>query len=280
MTGPRRSEPGYDYVLQGLAGWMDLTGEPDGPPTKSGLSMVDYSGGFVAAISLLAGIHAARRDGVGMDCDVSLYDTAIGAAHLPGRPGTSTRGFTPVRTRHSAHPSLVPFQAFEAKDGWLVVGCAKEKFWQRLARRHRAPGVGARPALRDLRRPATATADVLLPLLEELFAAAHRGRVAASRCSAAAIPCGADQRRRRGADRAAHRSPATCRRDRAPALRHGPPGRLAGAGRRADAADVPPRAAAQRGRRPRARATCSATTPTRIADARRRAGPSAIGDAP
>jgi crotonobetainyl-CoA:carnitine CoA-transferase CaiB-like acyl-CoA transferase len=132
MTGPRRKEPGYDYVLQGLAGWMDLTGEPDGPPTKSGLSLVDYSGGFVAAISLLAGLHAARRDGVGMDCDVSLYDTAVTMLTYPATWHLNA-GFTPVRTRHSAHPSLVPFQAFQAKDGWLVVGCAKEKFWARLA---------------------------------------------------------------------------------------------------------------------------------------------------
>jgi len=132
MTGPRRAQPGYDYVLQGLGGWMDLTGEPDGPPTKSGLSLVDYSGGFVAAISLLAGLHAARRDGVGMDCDVSLYDTAIGMLTYPAVWHLNA-GFDPGRTRHSAHPSLVPFQAFEAKDGWLVVGCAKEKFWVRLA---------------------------------------------------------------------------------------------------------------------------------------------------
>ncbi|MEU0482108.1 CoA transferase [Streptosporangium sp. NPDC006013] len=132
MTGPRRKEPGYDYVLQGLAGWMDLTGEPDGPPTKSGLSLVDYSGGLVAALSLLAGVHAARRDGTGMDCDVSLYDTAIGMLTYPAAWHLNA-GFTPVRTRHSAHPSLVPFQAFEAGDGWLVVGCAKEKFWARLA---------------------------------------------------------------------------------------------------------------------------------------------------
>ena len=59
MTGPRRADPGYDYVLQGLTGWMDLTGEPDGPPTKSGLSLVDYSGGLIATISLLAALHAA-----------------------------------------------------------------------------------------------------------------------------------------------------------------------------------------------------------------------------
>lgn len=132
MTGPRSKEPGYDYILQGLAGWMELTGEPDGPPTKSGLSMVDYSGGFVAAIALLSGLHAARRDGVGMDCDVSLYDTAISMLTYPAVWHLNA-GFTPQRTRHSAHPSLVPFQAFEAKDGWLVVGCAKEKFWERLA---------------------------------------------------------------------------------------------------------------------------------------------------
>lgn len=131
MTGPRSTEPGYDYVLQALAGWMDLTGEPGGPPTKSGLSLVDYSGGFVAALSLLAGVHAARRDGVGMDCDVSLYDTAIGLLTYVATWRLSA-GFVPARTRHSAHPSLVPFQAFEAADGWLVVGCAKEKFWRRL----------------------------------------------------------------------------------------------------------------------------------------------------
>jgi crotonobetainyl-CoA:carnitine CoA-transferase CaiB-like acyl-CoA transferase len=131
MTGPRSAQPGYDYMLQGLCGWMSVTGEPDGPPTKSGLSMVDYSGGLVAGMSLLAGVHAARRDGAGMDCDVSLYDTALGMLtylatwHLNG-------GFEPSRTHHSAHPSLVPFQNFPTADSWIVVACAKQKFWERL----------------------------------------------------------------------------------------------------------------------------------------------------
>ncbi|MGW0808681.1 CaiB/BaiF CoA transferase family protein [Nonomuraea sp. NPDC002799] len=132
MTGPRAAEPGYDYILQGLAGWMDLTGEPSGPPAKSGLSLVDYSGGLVAAIALLAGVHAARRDGTGMDCDLSLYDTAIGMLTYVGTWALNT-SFVPARTANSAHPSLVPFQNVEAADGWLVVGCAKEKFWRRLA---------------------------------------------------------------------------------------------------------------------------------------------------
>ena len=131
MTGPRANDPGYDYILQGLAGWMSVTGEPNGPPAKSGLSLVDFSGGYVAAIALLAGIHTARRDGRGMDCDLSLYDTAV---TLLGYVGTwhLTGGYEPERVASSGHPSLVPFQVFESMDGWIVIGCAKEKFWRRL----------------------------------------------------------------------------------------------------------------------------------------------------
>ena len=187
MTGPRSSEPGYDYILQGLAGWMDLTGEPDGPPTKSGLSMVDYSGGFVAAISLLAGVHAARRDGVGMDCDLSLYDAAIGMLTYPG-VWHMNAGFTPVRTHHSAHPSLVPFQAFEASDGWIIIGCAKEKFWQRLTEVIGKPEWATDPrfiTFADRQKNATA----LLPMLEEII----RHRTVDQWLSVlypASIPCG------------------------------------------------------------------------------------------
>jgi crotonobetainyl-CoA:carnitine CoA-transferase CaiB-like acyl-CoA transferase len=168
MTGPRAAEPGYDYLLQGIAGWMDLTGEPSGPPTKSGLSLVDYSAGLVAAIAMLTGVHAARRDGVGMDCDVSLFDTAISMLTYPAI--WSLNGdFEPTRTRHSAHPSLVPFQAFETSDAWIVVGCPKEKFWQRLAI------AIDRPDLADDTRFATfadrrRNAGELVALLEAVFA--------------------------------------------------------------------------------------------------------------
>jgi crotonobetainyl-CoA:carnitine CoA-transferase CaiB-like acyl-CoA transferase len=169
MTGPRASEPGYDYVLQGIAGWMSLTGDPDGPPTKTGLSLVDFSSGFVAALSLLSGLHAARRDGVGGDCDVSLYDTAMSLLTYPAT-WAMTAGYEPVRTVDSAHPSLVPFQAFQAADGWLVVGCAKEKFWQRLVAVLERPDLGdderfASFKLRDVHRAE------LLPQLKAVFAA-------------------------------------------------------------------------------------------------------------
>jgi crotonobetainyl-CoA:carnitine CoA-transferase CaiB-like acyl-CoA transferase len=131
MTGPRRAEPAYDYVLQAMAGWMSLTGEPDGPPAKSGLSLVDFSGGYVSALALVAGVWRARRDGVGCDCDTSLFETALSLLTYVGTWAAS-RGYEPERRTESAHPSIVPFQAFETADGWITVACAKQKFWLAL----------------------------------------------------------------------------------------------------------------------------------------------------
>lgn len=130
-SGPRADEGAYDYVLQAMAGWMSLTGEPDGPPTKSGLSLVDLSGGYVAALALMAGIWRARRDGHGCDCDLSLLEVALAELCYVGT-WAATGGFTPERLGESSHPSIVPFQAFETVDGWVTVACAKQKFWVAL----------------------------------------------------------------------------------------------------------------------------------------------------
>jgi crotonobetainyl-CoA:carnitine CoA-transferase CaiB-like acyl-CoA transferase len=186
MTGPRAAEPGYDYILQGLCGWMDITGEPEGPPAKSGLSLVDYSGGFVAAIALLSGIHAARRDGKGMDCDVSLFDTAVSLLTYPGTWHLSA-GYRPERISRSAHPSLVPFQVFHAADGWMVVGCAKEKFWQRLVE------LIGDPALTDERFAnfdgRLAHRDEVVELLDRSFAK-DTVETWIAKLAAAGVPCG------------------------------------------------------------------------------------------
>jgi crotonobetainyl-CoA:carnitine CoA-transferase CaiB-like acyl-CoA transferase len=168
MTGPRAAEGGYDYMMQGLAGWQSLTGEPGGPPTKSGLSLVDLSGGYASAIALLAGIWRARRDGVGCDCDVSLFETALHELMYIG-PWAATHGYVPPRRPRSAHPTIVPFQNFEASDGWLVVGAAKQKFWERLC------DVIGHPELNEDPRFATMAGrnehrDELLPVLERAFA--------------------------------------------------------------------------------------------------------------
>lgn len=187
MTGPRQRHGGYDYVLQGLAGWMTLTGEPGGPPAKTGPSLVDYSGGLVAAIALMSGVHAARRDGRGMDCDLSLFDTALAMLTYLGTWHLSA-GYEPGRTTQSAHPSLVPFQAFEAADGWIIVACAKEKFWRRLT------VVLERPDLAEDPRYATfATREVnketLLDELTVLFAKRTVNQWT-SVLQEAGVPCG------------------------------------------------------------------------------------------
>ncbi len=131
--GPRANWPGYDYVMQAQAGYFSLTGEPDGPPARFGLSVVDLQAGVTMAMALLAGILEARASGHGRDLDVSLYDVALhnlnyiamwslNADHHQGR------------IHRSAHFSLSPCQLYKTEDGWIYLMCNKEKFWRALCR--------------------------------------------------------------------------------------------------------------------------------------------------
>jgi crotonobetainyl-CoA:carnitine CoA-transferase CaiB-like acyl-CoA transferase len=129
--GPRVSEGAYDWTLQGLAGWQSVTGEPDGPPVKSGLSLVDYSGGYVAAIGLIAGVWSARREGKGADIDLSLFEVALAQLAYLGT-WVASQGYVPVRRPNSAHQTIVPFQNFATRDGWIIVACPKQSLWERL----------------------------------------------------------------------------------------------------------------------------------------------------
>jgi len=133
MTGPRAAEGGYDYIAQGMAGWMSLTGDPDGPPVKAGLSLVDMSTGYAAALALMCALWRARRDGAGCDVDVSLFETALNLDMYVSTWHLS-RGWEPIRTRNSAHPSIVPFGNFPTSDGWVVIACPKQKFFEQLTK--------------------------------------------------------------------------------------------------------------------------------------------------
>ena len=131
-TGSRAAWPGYDYLMQAEAGYLSVTGEPDGPPARFGLSIIDMMTGTTAAVALLAGIVDARANGKGRDIDVSLYDVAmnnlsyVGAWYL-------NEGVVVGREPRSAHPSLTPSQLYRTRDGWLFIMCNKEKFWPLLA---------------------------------------------------------------------------------------------------------------------------------------------------
>ena len=131
LNNSRSADPAYDYLIQGETGHMFLTGEPGGPPTRAGIPIVDLAGALASAYGTTAGIVQALRTGKGCDVDVSLYDTMasmmsyLAAWHL-------TKGFDVQREPASSHPTLVPSQNFQTRDGWIVIMCAKEEFYQNL----------------------------------------------------------------------------------------------------------------------------------------------------
>lgn len=130
--GPRKAWPGYDYLMQAEAGYCSLTGEPDGPPARFGVSIIDMMTGTTAAMAMLAALVSARATGKGRDIDTSLFDVAI---HNVNYLGTwyMNDGVVTERQPRGAHPSLTPSQMYRTKDGWLFIMCNKEKFWPILA---------------------------------------------------------------------------------------------------------------------------------------------------
>lgn len=165
--GNRRAEPGYDALVQAEAGWASLTGEPDGPPSRSGLPLADYAAGLIAACGLLAGVLDARRTGIGRDLDTSLFDSALAMLSYQAAWWLSA-GIVTQRLPRSAHPTIVPFQLFPTADGHIAVACAKEKFFLALAEAIELPELA-----RDERFASFAARhehrDALLALLERRF---------------------------------------------------------------------------------------------------------------
>lgn len=129
--GPRATWPAYDYLLQAEAGYLSLTGEPEAPPTRFGLSMVDYMTGMTLAFATSAAVIGALKSGVGQDVDVSLYDVAMHQLTYPATWYLNEGDLTSRRPR-SGHPSAVPVELFPTKDGHLFIMCILPKFWQTL----------------------------------------------------------------------------------------------------------------------------------------------------
>ncbi len=102
-TGPRAGWPAYDYLAQAEAGYLHLTGEPDAPPTRMGLSIIDYMSGVTMAYALTAALLGAYRSGKGCDVDVTLYDVAM---HQLSYPATwyMNEGYVSERRPRSGHP--------------------------------------------------------------------------------------------------------------------------------------------------------------------------------
>jgi succinate--hydroxymethylglutarate CoA-transferase len=167
--GSRAAWPGYDYLMQAEAGHMSLTGEPDGPPTRYGLSIVDLMTGLAAAFALLAGITGARATGRGRDMDVSLFDLAL---HNLNYPGTwyLNGGTVTGRAARGGHPSLTPSQLYRTADGWIFIMCNKQKFWPVLATTLGRPEWAADPDFATF-EARLANRDRLTRMLDEVLMA-------------------------------------------------------------------------------------------------------------
>lgn len=131
--GPRAAEPGYDYIVQALTGYMSITGSPSEPPVACGVSIIDHAAGFAAAMAMVSALYAAGKTGLGRDIEVSLEDTAYAMLTYLAAWNLN-RDFTPKRYLGSAHQTLVPVQTFRTLDGYITIFCGKERFWVELCR--------------------------------------------------------------------------------------------------------------------------------------------------
>jgi crotonobetainyl-CoA:carnitine CoA-transferase CaiB-like acyl-CoA transferase len=127
-TGPYKHRRGFDLVAQAMSGIMSFTGEtPDGPPVKCGAPLSDITAGILAAMGILAAYAHRLKTGQGQWVETSLYEAALVQTYWQSAIALAT-GVAP-RAMGSAHPLNAPYQAFEASDGWIVVGGANQKNW-------------------------------------------------------------------------------------------------------------------------------------------------------
>jgi len=124
QRGPLRDKPGYDFMIQAMGGLMSFTGEPDGEPMKVGVAVADLFAGQNAVIAILAALQARTQTGKGQHIDVSLFDSQLGMlANVASNYLVS--GSLPKRYGN-AHANIVPYQSFQANDGWFVVAVGND----------------------------------------------------------------------------------------------------------------------------------------------------------
>ena len=130
QTGPLANLPGYDFVIQAMAGIMDVTGETTGPPIKPGVAYADLFTSLYSVVAIQAALLAKIENGKGTFIDMALFDTQL--AVLANQASSFLlAGITPKRMGN-AHPSIVPYQVFEAKDGMIVIACGNDNQFEAL----------------------------------------------------------------------------------------------------------------------------------------------------
>ncbi len=190
QTGPYAHRAGYDFIVQGIGGFMSITGErdgePGGGPQKAGVAIADLATGLYSTIAVLAALAHRDRTGEGQYIDMALLDVQVA---LLANMNTNflASGKPPVRWGN-AHPNIVPYQTFQTRDGWIIVAVGNDGQFRKFVE------AGGRPELADDERFATNPSrvrhrDTLVPILAEMVKA--RGKADwIGALEAAGVPCG------------------------------------------------------------------------------------------
>jgi crotonobetainyl-CoA:carnitine CoA-transferase CaiB-like acyl-CoA transferase len=177
QTGPYAKLAGYDFIIQGMSGVMDLTGEADGPPEKIGVAFADIFTGVYGTTAVLAALHHREKTGEGQHIDMALLDSMVGVL---GNQGMNylVSGQAP-RRMGNAHPNIVPYQVFPVKDGEVIIAVGNDGQFGRLCEYLEQPALASDPlfatnAARVLHR------EELIPRLSIALAHRRRGEVLAA----------------------------------------------------------------------------------------------------
>ena len=143
QSGPYAHRAGYDFIIQGMAGLMSVTGEPGGQPQKVGVAVTDIFTGVYAATAILAALHQRATTGRGQHIDMALLDVATSVMANQAMNYLATG--TAPRRMGNAHPNLAPYAVFDCADGWIILATGNDAQYRRLCTLLRLPGMAAAP---------------------------------------------------------------------------------------------------------------------------------------
>ncbi len=186
QNGPRATQPGYDFLIQGMSGIMDLTGEPNGEPQKVGVAWIDIFTGLYGVIAVQAALAERDRSGRGQHIDLSLLD--CGVAVLANQATNYLLGGVVPRRLGNTHPNIVPYQVFPASDGHVIIACGNDRQFAGLCRALELGDIASDQAYAT--NPARVeNRDALVPLIARKTAGRSRDDLIAS-LKAAGVPAG------------------------------------------------------------------------------------------
>ena len=186
QTGPYAHRPGYDYIIQGMSGFMSITGEPDGQPLRAGVAITDLFTGVYSATAILAALQQRNTTGKGQHIDMALLDCAVSVMANQAMNYFAS-GTPPVRTGNT-HPNVVPYQVFATSDGHIIIATGNDGQYRRLC------DILGMAELKDDPRflangDRLANRDTLVPLLAEACAKMTKAELLDA-CEANNVPAG------------------------------------------------------------------------------------------